>query len=164
MGHTNAKYYCLEHPERSTKDYCDMCKSSMCNFCVEKYEDICPACRREYNIESENSFGKSSFFFVFLVGIIGLVITYCFLYHKYDNNAIDHLFPQGYLYFFLGISAAYTPFLFRKGDTLKILREVPFFGFKLMLITILLTIISFVPAVVFVYKVLTYFLIPKKLK
>ena len=142
MGHTNAKFYCLEHPERTTKEYCNMCNSSMCSFCVEKWEDVCPACRREFNIKPNNNFNKNSLVLVLLIGVLGIVITYIVLFFKYDSNAINHLFPQGLFYFFLGISAGYTPNIYSDSDTLKILKEVPFFGLKLMLIIILLTIIS----------------------
>ncbi|WP_288954621.1 hypothetical protein [uncultured Polaribacter sp.] len=162
MGYTNAKFYCLEHPERTAKDYCNMCNSSMCSYCIDKYEDICPACRREYGIKPDISLDKNSLFFVFLIGVLGLVITYCVLYFKYDDNALSHLFPQGFFFFFLGISAAYTPNIFGDNDSLKILKEVPFFGVKLMLIVIFITIISLVPAVIYLYKVLTFFIQKKK--
>ncbi len=128
----------------------------MCSSCVEEHPDLCPACRREFFIGSDKFVDKKTLIIVFIGGLIGLIITYFFLLPKYPDDTLAHLFPQGFIYFSLGISAAYTPYLYKNSDIFNDLKEMPFLGFKLMLILIVITIISCIPALVYLYKVFLY--------
>ena len=128
----------------------------MCSTCVEEHSEICPACRIEFSIKPEKYVDKKRLLIVFFFGLIGLIITYLFLLIKYDDDALSYLFPQGFVYFFLGISAGYTFYLYEDKETFKWINNIPFIGFKLILLIGVLTIVSFIPALIYLSKVYIY--------
>lgn len=129
----------------------------MCSSCINEHPTLCPSCRREIFRESGKFVNAQTLAIVFFGGLIGFGLYYLYAIHLPEYTGFQYLFPQGLIFFFLGISAIYTFYMYKDSDSFKnIGREVPFIGYKLMLLWAVLTVISFVPALLYLYKVILF--------
>ena len=94
---------------------------------------------------------------VFIGGLIGLGLYYFYTMHQPIYSGFQSIFPLGFIFFFLGISAIYTFYMYKDSDSFKSIgKEIPFIGYKLMLLWAVLTAVSLIPALLYLHKVILF--------
>lgn len=135
----------------------------MCSDCLNEHPSLCPPCRREIFRETGKFVDFKTLMIIFFGGAIGFGLFYFFLINQYPDTANEHLFPYSFIFFFLGISVIYTFYLYKDSDSFKSIgKEIPFIGYKLMFLWAILTAISLIPALLYLQKVVLFFITKKK--
>lgn len=156
MGYNNARFHCLEHPNRIGREYCKECKSPICSSCVEEDPDFCPACRREFFLRSDNNVNQTDIFVTLIGGVLGFIGSYLFFQAQYPIDLWEE-YGLHILYFTMfGFSAFFTFILYKDGIINDALDSVPFVNVKLIMIIYFASAASLVPAMIYLYKVVIY--------
>jgi len=147
-----ALYYCHTHPNLFLQQHCKVCRKGMCRTCIDYNSTTCTECLRESYIGSKTYAYKKELAWMMVSGIFTLALFFTYTYVSnidiYDSS-LDYL-----LVFLFGLSITGTHYLLRDTDFMGDIRKVPFIGFKLSIIVLLLIFVTGIPIIYFLYKLL----------
>ncbi|WP_299762163.1 hypothetical protein [uncultured Dokdonia sp.] len=147
-------YFCHTHTNLFSQKKCNECYRGMCYTCLNMDENICPSCRN-YSYK-QGDFYKNKRLVIGMLIIAGVILA---LVHAYQYNTNVYVYDNAAFIGVLGIvlfytiSVGFSYFLFEDTDILSEIRKVPFLGFKLMIATLIVTIIIGLPVFYFLNKV-----------
>ncbi|WP_353780162.1 hypothetical protein [Winogradskyella sp. 3972H.M.0a.05] len=148
-----ALYFCHTHPNLFLQKHCAGCGRGMCHTCIHHDERLCPSCNKELyrsssHYENKNRVIRALGFAV----IVSLAVPAYYLYYQYsmDNNEFA---ANYFLVFLIGFSLAGMHYMMQDTTFIQDIRSIPFIGFKLGIIVLILLIVSGVPIFFLLYKI-----------
>ncbi|MEP0266788.1 hypothetical protein [Dokdonia sp.] len=147
-------YFCHTHPNLFSQKKCKECYRGMCYTCLSMDEDHCSDCRRSSYLSGDTHKNIKAIRGMLIVAVIVLILTHVYQYKNdvqvYEN--LDFIKNLGITLFYT-ISIGFAFFLYEDTDILDEIRKVPFIGFKLMLATLIITVVLGLPVFYFLYKI-----------
>lgn len=147
-----ALYFCNKHPNLFAQAKCKSCKRGMCHTCAHHNENFCSDCLKQnkrFNSTIEDVQDLKAVL-IFSV-ILTIFFTLLVLYKK--SNAPDFVLTDNFLIIlYLTFSTVNFYLILKNTDFVKSVSKIPFLGFKLAIILVLLIIVSGIPILYMLYK------------
>ncbi len=147
-------YFCHTHTHLFSQNRCKECFRGMCFTCLHMDKEYCPSCKQSSYLSGDTYKNLKAVRGMLIVAAVALILMHAYQYSTneqvYEN--LDFITNLGITLYFT-ISIGFVFFLFEDTEILGDIRKVPFLGFKLMLATLIGTIIIGIPVLYFLYKI-----------
>ncbi|WP_157957343.1 hypothetical protein [Winogradskyella tangerina] len=147
-----ALYFCHTHPNLFLQKQCESCRRGMCHTCIVNHPKYCPDCLKQLRRTSTTYEDLRALYSV-LIGslIISSIIGVLLVYH-YNNNVDFPLTKYLLITVFGALTVTSGFFMLRNSEFLSTVSKVPFIGFKLSLLLLILILFSGLPILYMLYK------------
>ena len=140
-----ALYFCHTHPHLFLQKPCDSCGRGMCHTCMVKHPKYCQDCLKQMRRTNSSYEDVRALYSVLIGSLIISCIISALLIYKY-NTMTDYPLTK---YLLITVFGAFTVtsgfYMLRNSEFLSSVRKIPFIGFKLSLVLLLLILISGLP-------------------
>lgn len=147
-------YFCHIHTNLFSQKKCKECYRGMCFTCLDMDKEYCPSCKRSMYLGGDTYKNIKAIKGMLIVALVVLALAHAYQYsndvHIYEN--LEFIKNLGIVLFFT-ISIGFAFFLYEDTEILNEIREVPFIGLKLMLATLIITVVLGIPVFYFLYKI-----------
>lgn len=157
-----ARFFCHTHTNLFLQKHCKQCGRGMCHTCLHNNNTFCPSCIKEFYLSSEAHANKKEILWMLGAGILVYSIFISLQFHENNTNYPD-FYSESFLAFFLGTSLCGTYFFIRDHEIMSTIRKVPFIGFKLSIIVLIIIIITGIPIFFQLYKFVSNIIKPKRI-
>ena len=147
-----ALYFCHTHPNLFLQKKCTSCKRGMCHTCIYNNPNYCSDCLSKQKRFSSNYKDKKNILnsIVFAVIVSSLI---AFLIFNQAQNTTDYpCIKYISISFLIALSVSNCYYLFQGTEILSEVKKVPFIGFKLSLLILILVVASGLPILYMLYK------------
>ena len=147
-----ALYFCHTHPNLFLQKQCESCRRGMCHTCIVDHPKYCPDCRKQLRRTHSSYEDVRSLYSALIGGLVISSVIAAFLIYNYNTGTIFPLTK----YLLIGIFAAFTItcafYMLRNSEFLSTVGKVPFIGFKLSIVLLILILVSGLPILYMLYK------------
>ena len=147
-----ALYFCHTHPNLFLQKKCEGCKRGMCHTCIYNNLNYCSDCLRTQKRFSSNTKDKKELFNTLIFAVVISCVIVLLLFHKTNINPHYPLTKYVLIAFVISLSASNCYYLFQKTTLLSDVNKIPFIGFKLSILIIVLVVASGLPILYLIYK------------
>lgn len=142
-----ARYFCSTHPNLFSQKRCNSCGGGMCYTCIHTHETLCGDCQRSiYHVSDAYAYKKEGLWMLSAgVFTISLFLVY---YHLIETHAL-YTQTELLLAFLFGSNVIAAYYFLNKTTIVRDVNKVPFIGFKLALLVLVLIFVSGLPLLYF---------------
>jgi hypothetical protein len=142
-----ARYFCYTHPNLFSQKRCSSCGGGMCYTCINKHETLCSDCQRSiYRVSDAYAYKKEG---LWMLGTGVLTLSLFLAYYHITETQIIYSQTDVLLAFLFGSNVIASYYFLSKTTIVKEVNKVPFIGFKLALIVLVLIFITGLPLLYF---------------
>ena len=148
-----ALYFCHTHSNLFSQKNCNVCGRGMCHTCIHRNSNCCPSCIKDLKKSKQGYLLKNEVLITIGIALLASLIFHYYQFHHTDKlyNSFEFL-PDLSLVFLYSLSAVGSVYMMRTHSFIDDIKSIPFIGFKLALIVLLLTIASCIPVLYILYN------------
>ncbi len=124
----------------------------MCHTCIHNNKEYCQSCLKTNHKNSSLYEDTQEMFRVFLFSIIITTIAGIYLYVKSQSSIVKDLNEVLLIVFFFSLSIASTHYLMKHTSFMDDVRKVPFLGFKISIVLLVLIVVSGISVIYILFK------------
>jgi len=148
-----ALYFCHKHPNLFAQSKCKSCKRGMCHTCTHHNENFCSDCLKQNKKFSSTNEDVQDLKVALIASAVLTTFFTVLIFYKKSNTPDFQLTTNFFIIFYLSLSAVNFYLLLKNTQIVNTISKMPFIGFKLAIVLVLLILGSGLPILYMLYKI-----------